>query len=551
MDPPTIQSLLARSLSRRSALRAGVIGATGLTVAAIAGCGGDEASNPTAAGSSADETPRAGGVVNISGSREPTIWDPVLSEASPPATYAAPLYPHLFVVKITPETNGNEFEFETDLVESWEQPDERTYVFKLRNGKWGPHSALNGRAITAEDVAFSLQRWRSSESVISANYGPMESVQAVDARTVKVTLSHGFSPFIAYLSDTSAAVAPPEVTSTLSDLETARLVHGGPWVLDNYTPGVKVAYKRNTDYYLTPLPYVDLTVNIFPNSSAAAIAFESKQIQTLGVSPRELKRLTDKYPQLKQGSSGGAHQSLFFNTTRAPWSDPRVRLGIQKAIDFGAYRRILFPDAESLLETPARAWLAPYALPQKELEELYKPDIAESKRLLSAAGFPNGFDGGTLFAYPGDASEVEIVSPVVQQLKAVGVNFKIDQVEFSDYQKRMKAGDYNVGSFIYSRRYPEVDQYLWPRLHSRGPLNYSRGNDATMDRLLDQQRADGDPAKRIQTLHELQRYFIEKLQWMIVLPTAAGNSVWWPDLRDYNEHVSFGQYQLRKAWLAQ
>ena len=277
--------------------------------------------------------------------------------------------------------------------------------------------------------------------MISANYGPVDNVQAIDATTVKVTLSHPFSPFVAYLSDTSAAIAPPEVVSTLSDLKTAQQVHGGPWLLDNYTPGVKVAYKRNPDYYLSPAPYLDININIFPNSSASAIAFESKQIQTLGVSPRELKRLKDKYPQLKQGSSGGAHQSLFFNTTRAPWADQRVRQGLQKAIDFDLYRRIRFPDEESLLETPARAWLAPYALPQKDLEALYKPDVAEAKKLLSAAGISNNFDAGTLYAYPGDASEVEIVSPVVEQLKQnIGVNFKIDQIEFSDYQKRMKAG---------------------------------------------------------------------------------------------------------------
>lgn len=68
--------------------------------------------------------------------------------------------------------------------------------------------------------------------MINANYGPFDTAQAVDATTVKVTLSHPSSPFIAYLSDTSAAVAPPEAVSTLSDLKTAQLLHGGPWLLD-------------------------------------------------------------------------------------------------------------------------------------------------------------------------------------------------------------------------------------------------------------------------------------------------------------------------------
>lgn len=166
---PYLQSVLSRPLSRRSALRTGLLGGFGLTAAALVGCGGrDDDSSATATSNSpsaANETPRPGGVVKISGSREPTIWDPVLSEASPPATYAAPLYAHLFVVKITPETTGNEFEFENDLVDSWEQPDASTYVFKLQpNAKWGPHPSLNGRKITAKDVAASLRRWRSNET---------------------------------------------------------------------------------------------------------------------------------------------------------------------------------------------------------------------------------------------------------------------------------------------------------------------------------------------------------------------------------------------------
>ncbi len=557
------EHILSQALSRRAILRTATLGGAGLAAAALVGCGSDEgagvasgssgsAAAGTATGSpSGAAGPVEGGTVQISNSIEPTVWDPVISEAAPPATYAAPLYPHLFVTTITEETNGNEFEFEPDLVESWEQPDDTTYIFKIHaNGKWGPHPALNGRAITAQDVVASFERWRGESSVIRGNFEPVESVEAADESTVRVTLKHPFSPLIAYLSDTSAAVTPPEVTESLSELSTAQQVHGGAWTLEEYNPGVRVVLKRNPDYYLAPLPYVDVVVNIFPEAAAAATAFESRQILIRGVSVSERERLVAQHPELKAGTSGGAHQSLFFNTERAPWDDPRVRKAVRLAINFDEYRSIRFPDTQSVLETPARAWLAPFALPQPELEDLYAFNLDEAKRLLAEAGLADGFDAGVLLAFPLGSASVDLILPVVDQLQRnLNIRFDVQQLEYSTHASRFKSGDFTTGMFIYSRRYPEVDQYLYPRLHSTGALNYGRGQDAKLDDLLERQRQETDVEARIELLHELQRYFIEDLNWFIVLPTSETHSVWWPELRGYTEHVSFGQYQFRRAWL--
>ncbi len=556
MVSPT-QRLLATALSRRRVLRGGALAGLGIAGAALVGCGSGEGTEAAADAQASTSTrtanttggPVEGGVAQISNGIEPTIWDPVISEAAPPATYAAPLYPHLFVTKVTEETDGNSFEFEQDLVESWEQPDDLTYVFTIHtNGKWGP--AVGGRAITSEDVVYSLNRWRSEASVIRGNFEPVDTVEALDASTVKVTLKHPFSPLIAYLSDTSAAVSPPEVEATLAEQGTAHGVHGGPWLLETYEPGVKVVLRRNPDYYLAPLPYLDVVINIYPDAATSATAFESRQILTRGVSPSERDRLLAQFPELKTGSTGAAHQSLFFNTQREPWNDPRVRKAIRLAIDFDAYRQIRFPDSVSVLETPARAWLEPYALPQEELSALYQPDVEQAQRLLAEAGLEGGFDGGDLHAFPLGSSSVDLVLPVVERLKStLNVTFDVQQIEYSAHAALFKNGEFNTGMFIYSRRYPEVDQYLYPHLHSTGALNYARGSDAHLDELLEQQRRETDVEARIAVLHELQRYFIEELNWFIVLPTNESHAVWWPELRDYKEHVSFGQYQLRRAWL--
>lgn len=178
-------------------------------------------------------------------------------------------------------------------------------------------------------------------------------------------------------------------------------------------------------------------------------------------------------------------------------------------------------------------------------------NVEEAKRLLAEAGFANGFDGGDLYAYPLGNDSIDVIQPIVTMLKeTLNIAFQIKQVEYSVHQKMFKNGDFSIGLFIYSRRYPDTDQYLYPRLHSKGALNYARGRDAKLDDLLDRQRRQTNAQARVDLVHEIQRYFIQDLNWLIVLPTSESHAVWWPELSGYNEHVSFGQYQLRRSWLS-
>jgi peptide/nickel transport system substrate-binding protein len=495
--------------------------------------------------------PKVGGMFNTSFAREPTVWDPMLSEASPPATFAAPLYPHLFVVATGPGIDPNEHVLEPDLVESWEQVDPTTYVFRLRqNAKWGAHPDLNGRSITADDVVFSLNRLKSEVSAIRALFEPVQSVEAVDQHTVRVTLAFPFAPFVNYLSDTSAVIMPPELADRLAEREVAQQMGGGPWLLESYDPGVKVVYRRNPDYYLAPAPYADMTIHIVPDAAARATAFESKQLDNSTVNYRQLETLQQTYPDVVSDAEGAAHYGLYFNTAKPPWNDPRVRKAVRLALDLEAYQNILYAPGPSNYESPVRSFLAPWALPQDELKELYAQDLTEARRLMADAGYPDGFDAGVLLAYPGTSANVELVEPIVAMLQEnLNVRFRIEQIEYSANLERIQNGDFDVAHFIYSRRYPDPDQYLWPRLHSEGPLNYSQCKDPELDRMLDAQRQTADQQERLEIVHDIQRYFIEESNCMIMLPADEDYTVWWPYLKGFNTHVAFGQYEFREAWL--
>ena len=500
--------------------------------------------------------PRVGGTLRVYESRQPSIWDPMLSESSPPAQYASLLYPRLFLVKTGPGIDPNVHEQEADLVESWETPDETTYIFHLRqNGKWGPEPPLNGRSIVADDVVFSLNRLRQ-ESAIRTNFAPLETVEALDEFTVKVTLKHPFAPFIAYLSDTSAIIVPHELVEEHGDLtrrEVAQKAGGGPWLLESFDSGVKVVYRRNPDYYRSPLPYFDrLVINILPDTTARETAFESKQLDIAGfISARRKESMEKAQPEIQWGGVGGAHFALYFNTGKKPWSDPRVREAVSMAIDRDAFIQARYAGAPSNYESPVRSFLAPWALPQDELRQLQPYDPEGAKTLLAEAGYEGGFDAGTWYAWPGGSGNVRDLELVKDMLERnLGITFTIQQVEYSQNNTLIRGGDFDVAHVVYSRRYPDPDQYLYPRLHSTGPLNYSKCEDPKLDGMLDEQRRTVDKTQRLQQIHEIQRYFIGEVRCILVLPQDVDYTGWWPWVEEYHAHVGhFGHYDKLGAWL--
>src|SRR5439155_244376 len=145
--------------------------------------------------------------------------------------------------------------------ESWTQPNETTYVFKLRKGvKWQAKPPVNGRELTADDVVFSVNHFLTVKG--NANAYMLKSVDKVDAPdkyTVKFTLKEPFVWFLDMLANPHAvAIVAKEVVEKYGDLEKWESVVGtGPWMLDSYRPNVGLTYARNPNYFQSGLPYID------------------------------------------------------------------------------------------------------------------------------------------------------------------------------------------------------------------------------------------------------------------------------------------------------
>ena len=155
-----------------------------------------------------------------------------------------------------------------ELALSWEQPDEQTYVFKLREDV----KFHNGRQLTAEDVKYSFERILNPDVGAlgsSASYaGDIESVTVNDPFTVTIKLKKVNAPFLANLSSNYCAIVAKEVVEESGDL--LRADGGtGPYTLGEWVPDNMVSIHRFADYTLKAAPAFD-TIEFYVMTDASA-----------------------------------------------------------------------------------------------------------------------------------------------------------------------------------------------------------------------------------------------------------------------------------------
>src|SRR3989440_4980209 len=287
------------------------------------------------------QAPKRGGTVSIRG-WDPPLFDPMLTTAyrvQIPLTFT---HSRLVKHKAGPSIAPGTFAVEPDLAESWTQPNETTYVFKLRRGvRWHNKPPVNGRELTADDVRYSVERFLTVAGNPSAYMlRAVERVEAVDRYTVKFTLKEPFAWFLDMLANPiSMAIVARECVEKFGDLRKVESVVGtGPWMLERWEPNVKLVYVRNPSYFVPGLPYADGVEVIIDKDPSSRLATWLGGKTDFGPEYQHAVRWLD-LPLAKQRKPGLQTAEYTWFTSGAtglklanlPFGDIRVRRGAPRA----------------------------------------------------------------------------------------------------------------------------------------------------------------------------------------------------------------------------
>jgi peptide/nickel transport system substrate-binding protein len=487
------------------------------------------ASVARAQGTAAGDKAKYGGIVRLA-EREPPNLDPHLSISFLTHNAAGLIYNGLVRLTYANEQKSpDDLTILPDLAERWEYADAKTLVFYLRQGvKFHNKPPVNGRELKAQDVKYSLERF-AAKSGFRSRFDDVERIEAVDDYTVKIITKHPFAPMLTNLATPAYnVILPREAEEKYGDFNKAEAAIGtGPFILESYERGIKLTFKKNPDFYLKGLPYLDgIEWQMTPDAAARLSLLRAGKVDFLHVhgflQGEEAIPLQRTNPELTILKFRNLQQGLFYmRTDQPPFNDVRVRRALSLALNRPAWLEALHFGEGCIDNGPVPCALEPWRLEAKDLDPaqakyLIGFDREEAKRLLAEAGYPQGFTT-PMHHYPGYLppwpSSYELA---VDELSKVGIKVELRPQEYGDYISTTYLGKFDKLAMGPITPFLEVDDWLYGVFYPGQPNNRSHVDDPVLNDMLIGQRRELDPEKRKRLVHDIQRYVVDKAYYVYV-----------------------------------
>lgn len=558
----TEESSYWRRLRRRDVLRRAAWGGAGLAMATMVGCRGEQ---PAAApgAPAAPQAKRGGTLVRKTGEGVDgfsATFDPHV------VTGAYSGIMGLFYQSLVRPNPRDWTQVEPELGQKWQQPSPTEYIFTLApNVKWHNKPPVNGRALTAEDVVYSLNRSRTPEPrFINRSFlASVDKIEAAGSDTVRVTTKEPDATLLQGLADLSQRIVAREVIERFDRLTTPDQVIGtGAFILQTYDEGVSAALVRNPDYWKPGLPYLDgiRLLNILDPQTAWA-AFLARQIDISHIPGTEAKRIL---AEQTRPYAAGVFKSIevfmiWTNTQRRPFDDPRVTRALRLLVDHqevvtgwlepwhGSGTSFILPHSmEGFDLSPAE-----YA---QTLEWKQPKDEAarEALALLSAAGFTRENPLRFTLADTETASTAAAAQLLQAQWRRLSqgvVQPELQLVENAVLVQMQTRGDFEVSGPTTRQSQTDPDQVFRAYYYTNGSNNFGKYSDPALDQLIDRQRAIFDAAQRKAAIKDVIKYVIEKAPYTTWGSRDQPNA-WQSKVKDYApEPIRVPGHQYEHIWL--
>ena len=434
-------------LSRRTLLVRTVATATGLFGAAtlLEACAPAAPASPTTAANqpattpatAATTTPKKGGTL---------IW----GLSSDPVTLAP------FGIGNTSSSEAKNLAYESlvrwdqdlkvlpALAETWETPDDTTYIFHLRKGV----EFHSGKELDSTDVVYSLngQKNPPAPGNVTSFYPKIGSAEAVDKYTVKLNMSQPDGTVLGYLAwNIYSHIVPDGLYEKSDPRNTADGT--GPFKITEYVPNDHVTLVRHTDYWRSDLPYLDgITLKVMTDQQSRIAALRSGAIDGASISADVIPTLSSdsNLKVLKTLTAAFREIQMTIKGAGKPWENVKVRQAINSAIDRQEIiDKVYAGDAKFTSKIPSS--YGDWPIPEADLRSKWeKFDLDVAKKLMADAGV-SGFDV-TLQAIANPNDYVQIAEIIKSQLAKININVTVQPLEIGTFATNNSTGAFEWAS---------------------------------------------------------------------------------------------------------
>ncbi len=427
------------------------------------------------------------------------------------------------------------------LADTWTiSKDGLEYVFHLRKGvKW--HSNKNfkpSRDFNADDFMFSIERqWKDNDPyfrVTSANHSYfndmgmdklLKTVDKVDEYTVKITLNKPEAPFLSNLAMQYAGIQSKEYAIAMLKAGTPEKIDQEPigtgaFTLVQYQKDAILRFKAFPQYWAGKAKIDDLVFSITPDASVRWAKLQKGECHVMPYpNPADLPAIR-KDPNVQVLEQAGLNVGyLAYNTTKKPFDDVRVRKAINMAINKQAIVDAVYLGTGIAAKNPIPPGQWSYNNAIKD--DPY--DQAAAKKMLTAAGYPNGFTTD-LWAMPVqrpyNPNAKRIAELMQADLAKIGVKAEIKSFEWGEYRKRMQAGEHQMGMLGWTGDNGDPDNFLNTLLGCSSAKtngsNVAKFCYQPFEDLVQKAKVVSAPAERTKLYEKAQVIFKEQAPWFTI-----------------------------------
>ena len=537
-----------KRISRRNFLKVAGVGAAALGLAA---CGGSNSGSTATSGTASSAAGSSTGSVNTAGftveyGPNPETLDPALNSAIDGANTIITIFEPLLLINENNEVIGGQ-------AESWEaSEDGLTWTFTMRDGlKWS-----DGTDLTAKDFEYSFKRMADPATAApyaatclgmidgfdAAQAGDTDALNVKasdDGKTLTIVLSYPCSYFdkmAAFASMSPVQQATVEANGDAWCTAAETFVSNGPYMITEWTPSERIVLSKNPNYVggwdNSKIVSDSITLLLLEDSSAAFAAYNSGEAVLIKDVP------TDEIPSLTKAEDGGdfyvdtilGTYYISMNLQRDAFQNAKVRKALALAIDrdyvantimqgtYSAASNVVGPgivDEQGYFYDNANGG-SPYIAAD------YEANLAEAKKLLEEAGYPNGEGYPTIEYSTNDSGyHVPLAEYLQQTWGDLGITLTINKMEWSSFTPARRAGEYDVARNGWVMDYNDPSNMI--ELFSTGNGNNDgKYSNADFDAAIEGSKV-ADAAEHFAQLHKAEDILMED---MGCIPVAYYNDFW-------------------------
>ncbi|MGB2842748.1 MAG: ABC transporter substrate-binding protein [Halobacteriota archaeon] len=402
------------------------------------------------------------------------------------------------------------------LAESWEvAEDGKVWTFHLRKGiKFHDGSPFN-----ASTVKFSFEY---KPEAYRALYAMLNSIDTPDDYTVKFVLNKSYAPLLRDVS--SAPIMSPTAVDENGEFKSP--VGTGPFKFDEWVKGQKIVLVKNENYWRGSPKLEAVTFKIIPDASARAMALETEEIDLTGhragrgvLYVSDIPRLREE-PEIKivEGYTQPCVSWIQLNTEKEPFSDLKVRKAVYYGIDTQKMvTSVIGETAAPLLKGPLSMPCTEHLLNQNLTWYPYNQEKA--KELLAEAGWKdtdgdgirdrNGEQLKVTFVLSAFSPELPKIAEIVQaQLKEIGMDVKLQIVEYGAQQMMFEKGQYDMMMQMGVCGHGDTSLWLNYFFHSKRGVRCAF-KDEQLTTLIDRLYTTVNSKDRLNVFYEIQEIMEE------------------------------------------